>query len=134
MVTKNRHYCNNTNKSYFLNYIFNNCLDKSVLRSLYLLINIYKMCATMCSYRNPSPPREEEEPFLLDDAIGDTVYSKRWVLSVVADLCKYAHARCATTERLPADCDVIDETDMDEEWEQELCKLWDASVDEVCNN
>ncbi|XP_062512660.1 protein SAAL1-like [Corticium candelabrum] len=84
----------------------------------------------MCSYRNPSPPREEEEPFLLGDAIGDTVYSKRWVLSVVADLCKYAHARCATTERLPADCDVIDETDMDEEWEQELCKLWDASVDE----
>lgn len=86
-------------------------------------------------HRNPSPPPAEAECIPVGDVIGDTVYSKHWVLHLVMNLLQYTQSRAALVvahvQQQPVDSGP-EEMEMDDEWEQELCKLWDASVDEVC--
>ncbi|XP_029438392.1 protein SAAL1 isoform X2 [Rhinatrema bivittatum] len=77
--------------------------------------------------RNPSPPTsddEEEEP--AGDAIGRTIYSKHWVFSTLTKLIEVV-----TTEKSKSnagDGEML--VDLDEEMENEICKIWDMSMDE----
>lgn len=69
--------------------------------------------------RNPSPPpfTDEERDVLYSDRIGDTVFSKRWVLQVLFN----------STQQLKLDDDGI----MDKNLDSDLCKLWDMSMNKV---
>ncbi|XP_046852335.1 protein saal1-like [Xenia sp. Carnegie-2017] len=66
--------------------------------------------------RNPSPPpiTDEERDVLYSDKIGDTVFSKRWVLQVLFN----------STQQLKLDGDGI----MDKNLDSDLCNLWDMSM------
>lgn len=79
-------------------------------------------------YRNPSPPPFEEAESSKADFIANTVYSKHWVLSVLVKLLQYAQTATEGCETIQSS--FKEETEMEGEWEQELCKLWDASADE----
>nr|XP_033784699.1 protein SAAL1 [Geotrypetes seraphini]XP_033784700.1 protein SAAL1 [Geotrypetes seraphini]XP_033784702.1 protein SAAL1 [Geotrypetes seraphini]XP_033784703.1 protein SAAL1 [Geotrypetes seraphini] len=71
--------------------------------------------------RNPSPPTsDDEEEGPVGDAIGDTVYSKHWVFSTLTKLIEVITS--------VEDGEML--TDLNEEMENEICKIWDISVDE----
>ncbi|NWZ35963.1 SAAL1 protein, partial [Brachypodius atriceps] len=75
--------------------------------------------------RNPSPPcsdAEEEE----GDAVGNTVYSKHWLFSVLTRLIEVI----APAEPDPAGSPEGARTELDEEMENDICKVWDMSMDE----
>ncbi|NWQ71465.1 SAAL1 protein, partial [Neopipo cinnamomea] len=75
--------------------------------------------------RNPSPPcsdAEEEE----GDAVGNTVYSKHWLFSVLTRLIEVI----APAEPDPAASPEGARTELDEEMENDICKVWDMSMDE----
>ncbi|KAF4798401.1 Protein SAAL1 [Turdus rufiventris] len=76
--------------------------------------------------RNPSPPcsdAEEEE----GDAVGNTVYSKHWLFSVLTRLIEVI----APAEPDPAGGSPEGaRTELDEEMENDICKVWDMSMDE----
>ncbi|NWW32548.1 SAAL1 protein, partial [Panurus biarmicus] len=75
--------------------------------------------------RNPSPPcsdAEEEE----GDAVGNTVYSKHWLFSVLTRLIEVI----APAEPDPAASPEETRTELDEEMENDICKVWDMSMDE----
>ncbi|NXQ60955.1 SAAL1 protein, partial [Anthoscopus minutus] len=75
--------------------------------------------------RNPSPPcsdAEEEE----GDAVGNTVYSKHWLFSVLTRLIEVI----APAEPDPAASPEGVRTELDEEMENDICKVWDMSMDE----
>ena len=80
-------------------------------------------------YRNPSPPPSKEaDSSTTSDFIGNTVYSKHWVLSALVKLLQYAQSKGA---RVTVASSSREEIEIEDEWEQELCKLWDASINEV---
>lgn len=66
--------------------------------------------------RNPSPPilSDEEAYVLYSDNIGDTLFSKKWVLKVLFN---------ATQQ--------IKGTNVVENLDSELCELWDMSMNKV---
>ncbi|XP_076041595.1 uncharacterized protein LOC143025587 isoform X2 [Oratosquilla oratoria] len=72
---------------------------------------------------NPSPPSvcEEENATLKVDAIGDTVYSERWVLKILMKLIE------ALPQYLSTDNTGIME--LDEDVEAAACQLWDMTVE-----
>ncbi|NXA13176.1 SAAL1 protein, partial [Sapayoa aenigma] len=75
--------------------------------------------------RNPSPPcsdAEEEE----GDAVGNTVYSKHWLFSVLTRLIEVI----APAEPDPAGSPEGARAELDEEMENDICKVWDMSMDE----
>ncbi|NWU76373.1 SAAL1 protein, partial [Onychorhynchus coronatus] len=75
--------------------------------------------------RNPSPPcsdAEEEE----GDAVGNTVYSKHWLFSVLTRLIEVI----APAEPDPGASPDGARTELDEEMENDICKVWDMSMDE----
>ncbi|XP_054131581.1 protein SAAL1 [Melozone crissalis] len=75
--------------------------------------------------RNPSPPcsdAEEEE----GDAVGNTVYSKHWLFSVLTRLIEVI----APAEPDPGASPEGARTELDEEMENDICKVWDMSMDE----
>ncbi|KAM7034891.1 protein SAAL1 isoform 2-T2 [Acridotheres tristis] len=75
--------------------------------------------------RNPSPPcsdAEEEE----GDAVGNTVYSKHWLFSVLTRLIEVI----APAEPDPAASPEGARAELDEEMENDICKVWDMSMDE----
>jgi hypothetical protein len=71
--------------------------------------------------RNPSPPpiSEQEADILYSDSIGDTLFSKKWVLKVLFN----------ATQQIKSDSSNIN--DADGSLDSELCKLWDMSMNEV---
>lgn len=78
--------------------------------------------------RNPSPPplTEEETQSLMADYVGETLFSKKWILSVLLKL--YKHEKdtiynLQTTE----DMEVLE---LQDEFEKNLCELWDMSSNE----
>ena len=78
--------------------------------------------------RNPSPPplTEEETQSLMADYVGETLFSKKWILSVLLKL--YKHEKdtiynLQTTE----DMEVLE---LQDEFEKDLCELWDMSSNE----
>ena len=70
--------------------------------------------------RNPSPPpiSEEEADVLYSDNIGNTLFSKKWVLKVLFN----------ATQQVKKDNDGANVTDS---LDSDLCKLWDMSMTEV---
>ncbi|XP_052617441.1 protein SAAL1 isoform X2 [Peromyscus californicus insignis] len=81
--------------------------------------------------RNPSPPppscdQEDEEDLAGGDCIGSTVYSKHWLFGVLSGL-----IQIVTLESDKSGSD-DDEQQMElaEEMENEICRVWDMSMDE----
>ncbi|KAI5614855.1 protein saal1 [Silurus asotus] len=72
--------------------------------------------------RNPSPPPgRDDETGEEDDAIGDTVYSKHWLFSTLTRLIQMVTNKDSDQgEGL---------TELSEELEEELCKVWDMAMD-----
>ncbi|ETE69607.1 Protein SAAL1, partial [Ophiophagus hannah] len=71
--------------------------------------------------RNPSPPSSdsEEEEVAAGDSIGNTVYSKHWLIGVLEKLIE-------DTSKLNNE---EEQMELDEELENDICKVWDMSMD-----
>ncbi|XP_015681632.1 protein SAAL1 isoform X2 [Protobothrops mucrosquamatus] len=71
--------------------------------------------------RNPSPPSSdsEEEEVAAGNSIGNTVYSKHWLISVLEKLIE-------DTSKLNNE---EEQMELDEEMENDICKVWDMSMD-----
>ncbi|KAM6465663.1 protein SAAL1 isoform 1-T5 [Liasis olivaceus] len=71
--------------------------------------------------RNPSPPSSdsEEEEVAAGDSIGNTVYSKLWLFNVLTKLIEKASKLDNVEEPM----------ELDEEMENDICKVWDMSMD-----
>ncbi|XP_072448183.1 protein saal1 isoform X2 [Chiloscyllium punctatum] len=78
--------------------------------------------------RNPSPPPSDEsiDETTRVDAIGNTVYSKHWLFSTLMKLIELV---CPEGEEAEGS-DSRTETELDEDLENEICKMWDMSMDE----
>ncbi|XP_054999918.1 protein SAAL1 isoform X2 [Sorex araneus] len=77
--------------------------------------------------RNPSPPppsREEDEAS--GDCIGGTVYSKHWLFGVLSGLIQLVSPKDTKTSSDDED----QQKELDEEMENEICRVWDMSMDE----
>uniref|UniRef100_A0ABI7XI49 Serum amyloid A like 1 n=1 Tax=Felis catus TaxID=9685 RepID=A0ABI7XI49_FELCA len=80
--------------------------------------------------RNPSPPlpsRDEEgEEGAGGDCIGSTVYSKHWLFGVLSGL-----IQMVSPENTKSSSDEDEQQmELDEEMENEICRVWDMSMDE----
>lgn len=84
---------------------------------------------------NPQrPPLTEEEKTILEsDKIGDTAYSKKWVLSALMHLLKdmksEGKSTTVTEEEEPTEDEIKKQVDIDPKLEEELCELWDMTMD-----
>ncbi|XP_028915648.1 protein SAAL1 isoform X2 [Ornithorhynchus anatinus] len=94
--------------------------------------------------RNPSPPRRaagaagpeedeeeggqaaEEAAAAAQGAIGSTVYSKHWLFGVLTALIQVVNPENAKGNLEEEE----QQTELDEEMENEICKVWDMSMDE----
>ncbi|MEJ1286309.1 serum amyloid A-like 1 [Cricetulus griseus] len=81
--------------------------------------------------RNPSPPRpscdqEDEEDLAGGDCIGSTVYSKHWLFGV---LCGLIQIVTPESDKSSSDDDE-QQIELAEEMENEICRVWDMSMDE----
>ena len=91
--------------------------------------------------RNPSPPRlsAEEIELIQYDNIGETVFSKKWVLSTLMKLVQTVQASAEGSEDDPDDeqrqqqreGEDPDSRELDDAFERELCELWDMSMNAV---
>ncbi|XP_057612614.1 protein SAAL1 isoform X4 [Chionomys nivalis] len=80
--------------------------------------------------RNPSPPppscsQEDEEDLAGGDCIGSTVYSKHWLFGVLSGL-----IQIVTPESAKSGSDDEQQMELTEETENEICRVWDMSMDE----
>ncbi|XP_048341096.1 protein SAAL1 [Sphaerodactylus townsendi] len=77
--------------------------------------------------RNPSPPSSdaEDEATIAGDSIGNTVYSKHWLFSVLTKLIEVVSPEKDDSELNNVDVQV----DLDEDLESDICKIWDMSMD-----
>nr|XP_020760502.1 protein SAAL1 isoform X3 [Odocoileus virginianus texanus] len=80
--------------------------------------------------RNPSPPPPsrdgDEEEAAGGDCIGSTVYSKHWLFGVLSGL-----IQMVTPENAKSSSDDEEQQmELDEEMENEICRVWDMSMDE----
>ncbi|KAG2463002.1 SAAL1 protein, partial [Polypterus senegalus] len=79
--------------------------------------------------RNPSPPASDDEDDPVDDAIGDTAYSKHWLVRTLTKLIQPLSNQHENAEG----ADESSQPDLDEDIESEICKVWDMSMDqEIC--
>uniref|UniRef100_E1BD67 Serum amyloid A like 1 n=1 Tax=Bos taurus TaxID=9913 RepID=E1BD67_BOVIN len=83
--------------------------------------------------RNPSPPPpsrdEDEEAAAGGDCIGSTVYSKHWLFGVLSGLIQMVSPENAKS----SSDDEEQQMELDEEMENEICRVWDMSMDEeIC--
>ncbi|XP_008003261.2 protein SAAL1 isoform X3 [Chlorocebus sabaeus] len=80
--------------------------------------------------RNPSPPPpgcdQEEEEVAGGDCIGSTVYSKHWLFGVLSGLIQIVSPENTKS----SSDDEEQQTELDEEMENEICRVWDMSMDE----
>ncbi|XP_075358369.1 protein SAAL1 isoform X2 [Mycteria americana] len=74
--------------------------------------------------RNPSPPSSEAEEE--GDAVGNTVYSKHWLFSILTRLIEVISPEKTEPTVSPEGI----QTELDEEMENDICKVWDMSMDE----
>ena len=88
--------------------------------------------------RNPSPPRlsAEEIELIQYDNIGETVFSKKWVLGTLMKLVQ--SLQTTAEESADGENDEHSEPREDENshelsdaFERELCELWDMSMNTV---
>ncbi|XP_063293697.1 protein SAAL1 [Pelobates fuscus] len=75
--------------------------------------------------RNPSPPPSDDETPTAD-SIGTTVFSKHWLFSTLTKLVKFVESDQKTKNEEGEDVPL----ELDEELEDEVCKLWDMSMNE----
>ncbi|KAK6178561.1 hypothetical protein SNE40_013323 [Patella caerulea] len=75
--------------------------------------------------RNPSPPQELQQNLeaVFGDSIGQTAFSKHWVLTTLMRLMDEVKLDVKTVED---DEDQV--KDVDEDFQNELCQLWDMSM------
>lgn len=86
--------------------------------------------------RNPSPPvfSAEEIELIQYDNIGETVFSKKWVLSTLMKLVESVQVNIESSEGVSNDeerqpqSEGEDPQDLDDAFERELCELWDMSM------
>ncbi|XP_065800697.1 protein SAAL1 isoform X2 [Muntiacus reevesi] len=83
--------------------------------------------------RNPSPPPPsrdgDEEEAAGGDCIGSTVYSKHWLFGVLSGLIQMVSPENAKS----SSDDEEQQMELDEEMENEICRVWDMSMDEeIC--
>ena len=88
--------------------------------------------------RNPSPPRlsAEEIKVIQCDNIGETVFSKKWVLGVLMKLVQSVQRvteGSQESENVETSEDGVSFTVLDNSFERELCELWDMSMNVVSN-
>ncbi|XP_006865863.1 PREDICTED: protein SAAL1 [Chrysochloris asiatica] len=81
--------------------------------------------------RNPSPPlltreEEEDEKVARGDCIGSTVYSKHWLFGVLSGLIQLVNPENTKS----SSDDEEPQMELDEEMENEICRVWDMSMDE----
>ncbi|XP_015272773.1 PREDICTED: protein SAAL1 isoform X1 [Gekko japonicus] len=78
--------------------------------------------------RNPSPPPSdgEEEAAVAGDSIGNTVYSKHWLFSVLTKLIEVISSKKSDSSE-PNNVDI--QVELDEDIENDICKVWDMSMD-----
>ncbi|XP_042300777.1 protein SAAL1 [Sceloporus undulatus] len=78
--------------------------------------------------RNPSPPSSdsEEEAVVAGDSIGNTVYSKHWLFSVLTKLIEFLTPQKDDASELN---NVEEEVELEEDMENVICKVWDMSMD-----
>ncbi|XP_069821227.1 protein SAAL1 isoform X2 [Dendropsophus ebraccatus] len=74
--------------------------------------------------RNPSPPTSDDEEGQAEDSIGSTVYSKHWFFSTLTRLIELV------TEKEGSQPDDETEPELDEDIENDICKVWDMSMNE----
>lgn len=77
------------------------------------------------STRNPSPPKELTDDLAHADTIGDTTYSKRWLYSL---LMRTVQSVQSSPDGHTARDDGITVDELDPELEEQLCCLWDLTV------
>ncbi|XP_027708465.1 protein SAAL1 [Vombatus ursinus] len=80
--------------------------------------------------RNPSPPwrgqeAEAESAAARGDSIGTTIYSKHWLFGVLGSLIQLINPEKTTSRENEEE---EQHTEVDEEMENELCRVWDMSV------
>uniref|UniRef100_A0A2K6ETL8 Serum amyloid A like 1 n=1 Tax=Propithecus coquereli TaxID=379532 RepID=A0A2K6ETL8_PROCO len=81
--------------------------------------------------RNPSPPppsqdEEEDGGVAGGDCIGSTVYSKHWLFGVLSGLIQIVSPENTKS----SSDDEEQQMELDEEMENEICRVWDMSMDE----
>ncbi|XP_035963193.2 protein SAAL1 isoform X2 [Halichoerus grypus] len=80
--------------------------------------------------RNPSPPLpsrdQDEEEGAGGDCIGSTVYSKHWLFGVLSGLIQIVSPENTKS----SSDDEEQQMELDEEMENEICRVWDMSMDE----
>uniref|UniRef100_A0A9L0SKD5 Serum amyloid A like 1 n=1 Tax=Equus caballus TaxID=9796 RepID=A0A9L0SKD5_HORSE len=80
--------------------------------------------------RNPSPPPpsrdQAEEEAAGGDCIGSTVYSKHWLFGVLSGLIQTVNPESTKSNS----DDEEQQMELDEEMENEICRVWDMSMDE----
>ncbi|XP_034976493.2 protein SAAL1 [Zootoca vivipara] len=77
--------------------------------------------------RNPSPPSsdDDEEDVVPGDSIRNTVYSKHWFFSVLTKLIEVVSSKEDESELN----NVEEQVELDEDLENDICKVWDMSMD-----
>ncbi|XP_077787264.1 protein SAAL1 isoform X1 [Podarcis muralis] len=77
--------------------------------------------------RNPSPPssNDDEEDVVPGDSIRNTVYSKHWFFSVLTKLIEVVSSKEDESELN----NVEEQVELNEELENDICKVWDMSMD-----
>lgn len=90
--------------------------------------------------RNPSPPRlsAEEIELIQYDNIGETVFSKKWVLGTLMKLAQSLQTSTEDSEDGENDEHAEPREDensheLSDAFERELCELWDMSMNAVRN-
>ena len=90
--------------------------------------------------RNPSPPRlsAEEIELIQYDNIGETVFSKKWVLGTLMKLVQSLQTSTEDSEDGENDEHAEPREDensheLSDAFERELCELWDMSMNAVRN-
>ncbi|CAN2391029.1 Serum amyloid A-like 1 [Pristimantis euphronides] len=78
--------------------------------------------------RNPSPPTSDDEEGQTEDSIGTTVYSKHWFFSTLSKLIQLVTERDKSQAEEEEDDD--DEMALDEDMENDICKVWDMSMNQ----
>ncbi|KAM3918282.1 protein SAAL1 [Leptodactylus fuscus] len=85
--------------------------------------------------RNPSPPTSDDEEGATEDSIGSTVYSKHWFFTTLTRLIEFASLKEKSQakeedEEEDGGDDDEDEIELDEDIENDICKVWDMSMNE----
>ncbi|KAL5007859.1 hypothetical protein ScPMuIL_016665 [Solemya velum] len=78
--------------------------------------------------RNPSPPPELRQnlELLSADSIGNTAFSKHWLFSTLMKLIEEVEKENDDSEK--EDMEPVFAVDVDDELQNELCRLWDMSM------